>query len=208
MFSAVQDLEVDLGLAPGFYRHLLDEDDWSFVIKLCALFEAACTRVLAVRLRYPDLETPLARIPFADIRAGKLALIAGIGALSPQQLSSLRGLAELRNRLAHRITEVSFTFENHVGTMDSNQFARFLEQFGSVFSDPVVFDDHSVPRSIFTRENPKLAVWLRSAEILGSLNLELYRHALEEESAELTKLAAKSYLDFGKWLSVKPLAER
>ncbi len=39
-------LEIDLHLPSGFVMRLLDEDDWSFVIKLHALFEAALTCAL------------------------------------------------------------------------------------------------------------------------------------------------------------------
>jgi hypothetical protein len=40
------DLESELGIAPAFFKGLLDEDDWSFVIELHSLIEAATTHFL------------------------------------------------------------------------------------------------------------------------------------------------------------------
>jgi hypothetical protein len=51
-----------LGVPPGFYDRLLHEDDWSFVIKLNALVEAACTDALAASLHAPELATCLATL--------------------------------------------------------------------------------------------------------------------------------------------------
>jgi hypothetical protein len=41
----VEESEPLLGLEKGFFRKLLTEDDWSFVIKTHALIEAALTRL-------------------------------------------------------------------------------------------------------------------------------------------------------------------
>lgn len=51
IFTDIADFEKRLNLPLGLYEKLLKEDDWSFVIKLSALFEAACTHILSVRLR-------------------------------------------------------------------------------------------------------------------------------------------------------------
>ena len=51
-----------LGLPRDFYAKLLDEDDWSFVIKANALVEAACSDALAARLHAPELATCFATL--------------------------------------------------------------------------------------------------------------------------------------------------
>ena len=55
IFEDVGKFEQKLGLPKDFYRRLLGEDDWSFVIKLNALFEGAATHVLSTRLHAPKL---------------------------------------------------------------------------------------------------------------------------------------------------------
>lgn len=46
IFRDLASLEHRLGIPKGFYARQLKEDDWSFVIKLNALFEAACAHAL------------------------------------------------------------------------------------------------------------------------------------------------------------------
>jgi hypothetical protein len=45
IFNDVKAFERRLGLPVGFYERLLQEDDWSFVIKLNALFELLYSRL-------------------------------------------------------------------------------------------------------------------------------------------------------------------
>ena len=44
--QGILELEAKVGVKENFFRGLLEEDDWSFVIKLHALFEASCTHLL------------------------------------------------------------------------------------------------------------------------------------------------------------------
>jgi hypothetical protein len=52
----IDEFEERLGLPHGFYMHLFEEDDWSLVIKISALIEAACTHILRYKFRHPELE--------------------------------------------------------------------------------------------------------------------------------------------------------
>ena len=61
IFHDVVQFEQCLGLPNGFYEKLLGEDDWSFIVKLSALFEAACSHILVKRLHAPELEDYLGR---------------------------------------------------------------------------------------------------------------------------------------------------
>jgi len=47
------ELEKAVGVRAGFFYRLLEEDDWSFVIKLHALFEAVCSHLLLFHFREP-----------------------------------------------------------------------------------------------------------------------------------------------------------
>ena len=46
MDEGIVEFEKKLGVPSGFVKKLLDEDDWSFIIKLHALFEASCAHLL------------------------------------------------------------------------------------------------------------------------------------------------------------------
>ena len=56
MDQSISKFETDLNISPGFYKNLLHEDDWSFIIKLSALLETSSTDVLTKVLGYRELE--------------------------------------------------------------------------------------------------------------------------------------------------------
>jgi hypothetical protein len=59
VFPDVEQFEQRLELPKGFYTDLLREDDWSFVIKLSAFLEAACTTSLWCGWRLQSLRMRL-----------------------------------------------------------------------------------------------------------------------------------------------------
>ena len=107
IFSDVSDFESRLNLPKDFYRGLLKEDDWSFIIKVSALFEAATTHLLVVRFGTPEIETELAFLEQANPRSGKIVLLEKMGAIYKEQASFLTKLSNLRNQLAHKIENVN-----------------------------------------------------------------------------------------------------
>jgi hypothetical protein len=60
------ELERAVGVREGFFHRLVDEDDWSFVIKLHALFEAACAHLLLFHFREPELADIVARLELSN----------------------------------------------------------------------------------------------------------------------------------------------
>lgn len=89
IFEEIQDFESRLGLPENFYEQLLHEDDWSFVVKLNALFECACTHVLTARLHTPELADAFAQLDFANTRYGKVAQLRSLGAITSEQVTIL-----------------------------------------------------------------------------------------------------------------------
>lgn len=193
VFADVKQFEKRLGLPAGFYVKLLEEDDWSFVIKLNALFEGACTHALVARLRAPEIEEQIARLELADSATGKVKLLSTLGCISTEQSAFLRKLAELRNNLVHNVSRVAFSYEQHLAPMDSNQKDQFVKVFGSCWKEQVELAERVVPRKQFVLENPKLSVWFASVEILACLYLEFELAELRFQSAVIEgyrKLAA------------------
>lgn len=194
VFRDVAQFEQCLALPSGFYDQLVEEDDWSFVVKLSALFEAACTHILVKRLHTPELEESLAELDHANSKYGKVTLLKKLGAITTEQSTVLQGLASLRNRLVHNISDVGFSFEEYVSTLDNQQTTKLLKFIGhGITEDEVALGDQMVKRRDFVLNNPKLALWLTSAEILACLYLEiefaqlsLQRRALAEY-ANLTR---------------------
>lgn len=188
LFADVCQLESRLGLPVGFYEKLLKEDDWSFVIKLNALFEAACTHILVVRLNTPELEEAIANLDFAQNKSGKISFLRGLGALTSEQAGILRYIAELRNKLVHNVTNVTFSFSEYVAALDKNQLKKLTESFGRGVVDTVQIDEKVILRERFVVQNPKLSLWLTAAEILACLYLEVDKADLAHQRYVLDEL--------------------
>ena len=129
IFSDVHEFEEKLSLPKNFYENLLKEDDWSFIIKISTLFEAACTHALATKLAAPEIEDCLSFLEQANSKYGKIVLLKKLGVLYPEQAKFLENLASQRNKLSHDISNVSFTFEKQINSMDSNQKKSFVKFF-------------------------------------------------------------------------------
>ena len=172
IFTDIKSLETKLGLPVDFYHTLVDEDDWSFVIKLNALIEAACTHALAARLHAPELIGSLASLDLGNTKYGKVSLLRTLGAITSEQASILQVLYELRNLLAHNITQVSFSFPLYLGSLQKQKRANFIKRAGHGIKDVVAWKGKSISRNDFVLQNPKLALWMTVAEIIACLYLE------------------------------------
>jgi hypothetical protein len=172
IFRDIASFEQRLALPQGFYARLLKEDDWSFVIKLNALFEAACAHALTTRLAAPELIDQFARLELADRDRGKVKFLSSLGCINEEQAAFLRRLAELRNTLAHNVSQVGFTFNSYVSRLDSNQRKQLAKVLGHGCNDPIPIEGKKVPLVKFAAENTKLVIWLTAAEVLACLYLE------------------------------------
>jgi hypothetical protein len=170
--DALIQLEQELGLPSGFYMDLLREDDWSFVIKLNALFEAASAHVLMARLNSPTIEEEISQLDFAEKRYGKVQLLRKLGAIEAHQATTLYELATLRNLLVHNVKNVRFSLETWSKSWDANQAKKYIGAFGHEVADPIPFGDKRVPAATFARQNVKIAIWLTCAELLACLHVD------------------------------------
>lgn len=172
IFRDIASFEQRLALPEGFYGRLLKEDDWSFVIKLNALFEAACAHALVTRLSAHELIDQFARLELANRDRGKVKFLLTLGCISEEQASFLRRLAELRNALAHNVSQVNFTFDTYVAGLDTNQRKQLAKVFGHGCNNPISVEGKKIPLVKFAAKNTKLVIWLTAAEVLACLYLE------------------------------------
>ncbi|MBP7370510.1 MAG: hypothetical protein KA902_03635 [Arenimonas sp.] len=168
IFSEVEAQAMRLGLPCDFYTQLKNEDDWSFVIKLNALVEAVCTDALSAAFHAPGLVDALATLDLGHNKHGKVAILRSLNAIAKEQAEVLQLLYELRNKLAHNIGQVSFSFTKHIESLDKNQLTVFLKRAGHGIST----GPNGQPTKDFVLANPKLALWISVAEILACLHLE------------------------------------
>jgi hypothetical protein len=116
-FDSLEDslgrLEEDCGLPHGFALALLEEDDWSFIIKLHALMESAVSQLLANALARPELADVFAALEMSNTKTGKIAFVRALDLLPKQHTDFIRALSELRNQLVHRVKNITFDLSQH-----------------------------------------------------------------------------------------------
>ncbi|WP_210396207.1 hypothetical protein [Motiliproteus sediminis] len=173
IFTNVGDFEKRLSLPDGFYTKLLKEDDWSFAIKISALFEAACTHTLISKLGTPELEDSFSHLDQANGRYGKVKLLKCLGVLYPEQAIFLERLACLRNQFAHNISNVELTLDQLIQDMDAHQKKSFVRWAGHGVVEQAKIGDNKVQREDFVLENPKFSIWLTAAEVIACMYLEV-----------------------------------
>ncbi len=164
--------ESRLGVPDGFFRSLPKEDDWSFVIKLHAVFEAAATSILSKKLG-EEIEEVLARLELGNVKTGKMAFIKKLGLMSTWHFTFIQHLSTLRNMLVHKVENVSFSFTQHVENLDKNQFKAFVKAMGFNLDARIETNDGTVIScEEFIRQNTKNCIWLSAADVLACLELE------------------------------------
>ena len=162
-------LEATLGIPSGFFHSLDAEgvDDWSFVIKLHALVEAAISHLLTEHLRHTELGDIFSRIDISNKTTGKAAFVDALKLLDKPEKRFMSSLSELRNKLVHDVREVNFNLSEYVAKMNKKQQDVFLKNF-NLLSTEVTND----VRNLF-RHDPRQALWYSGMAFLGIVYLKV-----------------------------------
>jgi hypothetical protein len=126
----ITDLEQDLGLPLGFFNRLGEEPDWSFVIKLHALFEAAITHLLEAKLKEPGLQKFVANLNMGG-QFGKLSLVKSLEVLPPLLLRYIEALSAVRNDCIHDVRNVDFEFKRYIASLSEGKRQSLLGAIAS-----------------------------------------------------------------------------
>ena len=164
--KSILGVERDLGLPKGFVARLHEEDDWSFVIKLHALVEAATSHLLSevVDSRLDDV---FSFLELSNKRTGKLAFIGALDLLSKPIRRYISALSELRNVLVHNVRNVGFEFDSYIASLNKEQRRNFVSSFGRALKDPEI-----------ALTQPKMALWVGGCTCLAVLGIEAENAAL------------------------------
>ncbi|RZG09022.1 hypothetical protein EXT48_02315 [Pseudoalteromonas sp. CO348] len=100
---------------------LVEEDDWSFVIKIHAFIEAMVTELIITQISDSRIKSTVERLPLSDGQASKLKMVKELNLLNSNERKFIRYFSSLRNELAHNIENVNFTFEGYINSLDKNQ---------------------------------------------------------------------------------------
>ena len=129
LFKYFSDLENALALEQGFFESLLKDDDWSFVIKLHALIEAATTHLLTEVIGKPELQTFITRIEMSNKSSGKLAMLKAMDLIDIDSQRYIIKLSELRNSFVHNITNASTSIDDFFASLEESDEKGFTKAF-------------------------------------------------------------------------------
>jgi hypothetical protein len=160
--AEVRKLASELGLQADFFERLWLEDDWSFVLKLHALFEAALAHQIATRLNAPELRPIFARMQLNDRIAGKMAFLKAFDLVNDKYRRFLAQLSELRNVMIHDVQHVGFSFTSWKESLDAQQRRNAIESLCAGLT---------TDRERHFDENPKFVVWVSALCLLSMLGI-------------------------------------
>jgi hypothetical protein len=171
VLEEIAELENKVGLPQNFFHNLTGEDDWSFVIKLNALFEAASTHLLVSKLNVPELENNFTYLDFGNQKFGKVALLKKLECISKDEAKFLQVIFELRNMLAHNIKNVNFQFSEYIESLDKNQKKSFVKAI-KCGRETIQWNCTEQPREKYILSHPKILIIIVASDILVSMQLQ------------------------------------
>ena len=170
------------GLPNTFFDDLQKGDDWSFVIKIHAIFEALVTDLIRVELGRKELADLLARIELSRRPTGKLEIAKCLGALYEKEVKFIRNLSELRNDLVHNIRNVGFDLETYVTKVDKNKVKAISEAFCYKMKEQIEESGKKYSRLEYFRAFPRKTLYAMSQSLLCEVQ---ERRLVKEDPVEL-----------------------
>lgn len=198
----VEQSEPLLGLEKGFFRKLLTEDDWSFVIKTHALIESALTRLIETTVRPEPLGEFVTAFDLSGGRHSKVELLRRCDLIDDSEAKFVRGLSRIRNRLVHNVRYTSCDLSKFVSDhFSANQKDDFVKNTCCIFTEHKdVTRDSEIRADVI--KTPKRYIWLCALHVtamatLRTRNAEIQAEldALERRNLELDAKVAKKELE-------------
>jgi hypothetical protein len=136
LFETFDELEKSLGAPAGSLYSMTKTDDWSLIIKAHALIEGAVSQLLADSLD-SRLQPIFERLELGRVQTGKLEFAKHLELVSGEHREFIKTLSSLRNKLAHDLRHLNFSFESYLESLDANQKKSFGRSVARVFGrDP------------------------------------------------------------------------
>ena len=167
-------LQQELGIDQYFLENLYKEpDDWSFVVKLNALIEAALTHLLVEDVGRAELRDAFANTELANAKTGKIAFAYTLGLIGKEERRFIQKLAEARNAFVHDVRRVGMSIPDFTKALkvdQRNEFFKAIRYFAPAGVTSIDFPDHpGVNVERFVVENQRLAVWFSAMNLVAVL---------------------------------------
>lgn len=170
LLEVINELESDTGVKQGFFINLLYEDDWSFVIKLHALYEASVSNLIINKIGEPALEEFVYKLDLGDKGKGKLKLSKSLGLLDEDERKFIYALSEIRNNFVHNVNNTQISLNQYFSRLSKDKRKHYINTFGYAYPGPINIVGETIEPKVFTEENPKIAIWHNSMYVLSVIS--------------------------------------
>jgi uncharacterized protein YutE (UPF0331/DUF86 family) len=167
-----------------FMEDLVDDDDWSFVIKSHALIEASITQMLTEHSGDARFKNLFERLPLSDDEMGKILVAKLLNLLEKRERKFVQLYSQLRNKLVHRIENINFSLKAHIEDMDSSARKSWQESITWFSGDNT--------RSSWKKvaiQTPRIALWVAIFILVSMCSISTYE---VKGLSEIKKLALKT----------------
>jgi hypothetical protein len=188
-------LSKDLELPEGFLTNLLlEESDWSFIVKAQAILETAVTSLLVAHLGKPELEDVIAEHLEMSQR---IKMLSALNLCTPEQREMMRRLGNLRNRLAHTAQGTLFSLPEYL--KDKAARANFWKAFGINWSATPEGKLKAIEDGLpeFAGLAPRLAIWGDVVSVVIETARTNERRRLDAMQTELDRTALFELMQAG-----------
>lgn len=189
-------LEKSLNLPAQFLEKLVGEDDWSFIIKVHALLEAAFSHLLTEYLGKPELSEIFSRMELSNSHTGKIVFAEKLNLVDKDTRRFLRKLSEIRNQFVHDVSNVNLDLNGYIRRKDKNGQTEFKKAFcwdigsdetmdlwiGESGFDPIVLLK-VISKGSF-EVSPKISVWLGAIICMRVISRQVSVATLSNEMDE------------------------
>lgn len=178
-----------VGISRELLLSLKKDDDWTFIIKMHGILEAALNHLILSRLD-PKAASFVSHLETNDRRTGKIALIKAYGLLSDNACLFVRMLSEVRNRAVHDIKNFDLDILKYLEGLDKNQRQNWSLGLTSWMVSPptdrMLLDSAlKIPRIAIY--NACMGIMIQSFHARPGWALEAYQEILRQESQKLAE---------------------
>jgi len=197
-------------LPEGFYFKLLEDDDWSFVIKLHSLIEAAISYSLSESIKiafskyHPDGKINLTKVfsllETSNKNTGKLAFLKALDIPYSKYRGFVLHLSQMRNKMIHNVSNVSMTIKEYYASLETDK-EDFRDKMTFTIYGKVEFKNEKLDKNQLFDLNPKIAIWYNSLECILELYSLVKNFELANKIEDLDKQKAEKDKKFFEKLS-------
>jgi hypothetical protein len=188
-------LSKDLALPEGFLIDLLlEESDWSFIVKAQAILETAVTSLLVAHLGKPELEDVIAE---SLEMSQRIKMLSALNLCSPEQREMMRRLGNLRNKLAHTAQGTLFSLPEYL--KDKAARTNFWKAFGIGWAATPEAKLEAIDGGLrdYAALSPRLAIWGDVVSVVIETARTTERGRLDAVQADLDRTALFELMQTG-----------